>query len=653
MSNKELNALVGYYAKHPENAEANYQVGLLYEGMGQTAAAISFFLRAAERTSNNTLAYECMLKVGLCFDRQGRRANTVRGAYQHALLIHPNRPEAYFLLSRFYERSFDHVNGYMYADLGLKNSDFTLKPLRGFVEYPGRYGLIFEKMVCAWWWGKPNECRELLQVLKNEYGTVMDEQHRLATEKNLLRLGSGPEDYAYRYYFAKNYPALRYKFPGSEMIQRNYSQVYQDLFILAMRNGKHGGTYLEIGSERPEIGNNTKLLEDLYGWKGYGIEIDDFQAQQYRKFRKNPLIHADALTVDYHDLLSKLAVNGEVDYLQLDCEPSAITYEIMTKIPFDNYKFAVVTYEHDHYVDMTGIYRQKSRDFLLSKGYVMVVNDVSPDGRCNFEDWWCHPDLINPEIFKKMVSIKDTPNNATEYTMSGTLSSPVTFDWGELAKVQWFLFTVDAEIFGRRLYEKFFPVEKGDVVMDVGASAGPFSYSILEKQPKEVYCIEPHPELFKTLKKNLGSNAYCHNVAITNKNGPFISTCLFDATSTQMQMESSQAVMVEGMKFDTFLGLRGIDHIDFLKCDCEGGEYDIFNDDNRTWILKNVRKVAGEWHLHTPELKQKFRRFRDTYLKAVKNIEVFSIDEVDIKWDLWNDHFIEYYGVITLYMDNR
>ena len=35
------------------------------------------------------------------------------------------------------------------------------------------------------------------------------------------------------------------------------------------------------------------------------------------------------------------------------------------------------------------------------------------------------------------------------------------------------------------------------------------------------------------------------------------------------------------------------------------------------------------------------------------NIQVFSIDGVNIKWDLWNDHFTEYYNEVLIYIDNR
>ena len=96
-----------------------------------------------------------------------------------------------------------------------------------------------------------------------------------------------------------------------------------------------------------------------------------------------------------------------------------------------------------------------------------------------------------------------------------------------------------------------------------------------------------------------------------------------------------------------------MERIDFLKTDCEGGEYLIFNEENLEFLKENVRKISGEWHLSTSDLKEKFRYFRDNILIHFGRYEVFSVDGVDIKWSLFNKEFIDYYTEIIIYIDNR
>lgn len=199
------------------------------------------------------------------------------------------------------------------------------------------------------------------------------------------------------------------------------------------------------------------------------------------------------------------------------------------------------------------------------------------------------------------------------------------------------------EIFNKKIYEKFFEVNNGDLVVDVGSSLGPFTYSILHKNPKHVYCFEPSIKEFKTLNKNVrGYPVTTINKGISDKNSIVESNVLFGGESE-----------METITFKTFIENYSINQIDFLKTDCEGGEYDIFNDENREFVLNNIKKIVGEWHLNTKELKDKFRLFRDTYLKLFNNYEVYSVDGANIKWDLWNEHFIEYYNEVIINIDNR
>jgi FkbM family methyltransferase len=228
----------------------------------------------------------------------------------------------------------------------------------------------------------------------------------------------------------------------------------------------------------------------------------------------------------------------------------------------------------------------------------------------------------------------DKPTNRT------LSSGNVTKSFG-----QWHKDAITKEIFEDKLYEKFFTVEEGDIVMDFGSSVGPFTYSILDNKPKHVYCIEPSPEELETLILNTsGGPVTIINKGISDQEGEFE----FNLFGIDDGIKMAQSTTFDKIKEE-----YNITKIDFIKTDCEGGEYSIFNNKNFFWIKENVKKIVGEWHLETPEKKQQFRVFRDTYLRLFPNIQVFSVDGCNIKWDLWSDHFLNYYFQVIIYIDNR
>ena len=237
------------------------------------------------------------------------------------------------------------------------------------------------------------------------------------------------------------------------------------------------------------------------------------------------------------------------------------------------------------------------------------------------------------------------------------------FDWGIFQKNTWLINALAKEFSDEESnYEKFFKVEENDVVVDIGASVGPFTYSIINKNPKLVYCLEPHPELFNTLTFNLSkfNNVICINEGISSNNGDIIFENLFnddledDYIGSQMWCKTQTC---KGITFQTLLEKYNIDKIDFLKIDCEGGEYDVFTENNLNWIYNNVKKIAGEWHFHTQELRNKFIEFRNLYLNKFDNYKIFLIDRnsnfEDVTSQVYEDRFVYKYAWINIYIDNR
>lgn len=409
----QLQEILELYIDSPREAIRNFALGVEYEKRGQFAAGMALYLRTAELSEDKDLQYECLLRNFLMIDRQGRRDASATGQLLHALALHPTRPEAYALLARYYQSKGQQQEAYTYSSMGLEVSSADHPPLMTDVQYPGWYSLLVEKAVAGWWIGRCDESRRIFRHVMDEY--YMNEGYAELCRNNLMKIGGNI--FPITTYTVSKHPELNFKFKGSETIRKNYSQTYQDMFVLAALDGKIGGTYLEIGAGDPFHNSNTALLETEFGWKGASIEILQEEVDKFKTARKNDIYCQDAVAIDYRDFLRKVNLGTEIDYLQLDCDPPSNTYEILLAIPFDEYKFATITYEHDHYDDGSKSFRDKSRKYLLEQGYELLVTNISADKNSSYEDWWVHPELVSAEIIERMRNACDRTKKAEDYML--------------------------------------------------------------------------------------------------------------------------------------------------------------------------------------------------------------------------------------------
>lgn len=175
------------------------------------------------------------------------------------------------------------------------------------------------------------------------------------------------------------------------------SQSAQDLLPLTLLNYKKNGIYLEIGCSDPEEINNTFILEKYFNWTGVSLEIDPKFRDVWNRKRCNPITIADALAYDYSVL--PCDDNSIIDYLSLDIDERYV--DVLNRIPFDKYRFRVITIEHDAY-KYGNVYRDGEREFLNRRGYQLLCANVR-----NFEDWWVHPDLIdkNNHVYRLLYTL--------------------------------------------------------------------------------------------------------------------------------------------------------------------------------------------------------------------------------------------------------
>ena len=215
------------------------------------------------------------------------------------------------------------------------------------------------------------------------------------------------------------------------------------------------------------------------------------------------------------------------------------------------------------------------------------------------------------------------------------------FLWGEFEPLKDFVIT---EVYEKNLYEYYRPVKEGDIVVDIGASVGIFTESIINKNPKHVYCIEPYPPHYKILKHNTinYSNVTCIPIGISSSGGEQICDTGIDRNK----------VPLECITFKQFTQIFDIDHIDFLKLDCEGGEYSILTEESISKVSEIAKYISAEIHLRSRTDKSRFAYFRESILKHITNFDIVAICGTNINWEWNKEHFIDHYKEIHLYIDN-
>ena len=208
-----------------------------------------------------------------------------------------------------------------------------------------------------------------------------------------------------------------------------------------------------------------------------------------------------------------------------------------------------------------------------------------------------------------------------------------------------FKYWLTEEFINRSQYEKFVQVNKGDVVLDIGASIGPFLYTIQDRNISKVVAVEPLTVYHDTLYKNAGNLPLTlHKNAIGSEDGK------------DLELEwSCHTENVKTICFDTIIKENNLTHIDYFKIDCEGGEYFIFTEKYIDWIKDNVKYVVGEFHLNNLEMRESFRKMYKLLKSKGFNFTLESVDGTSITHLLENDleGQTEYFQQVVLYIDNR
>jgi hypothetical protein len=180
-----------------------------------------------------------------------------------------------------------------------------------------------------------------------------------------------------------------------------YSQAGQDLFAYELF-GK-AGTYVDVGSGEPKRCNNTFMLETLYNWKGFSVDIGHSNSILKKEIqkrwtecveRKNKIYWSDALTFDYKSAITENNLDFNIDFLSCDIDPQEKTFLALRKVINDGIRPKYIAFETDYYKNKED-YSLIAYNFLKSLGYKIAIKSVCSDFKKKkiFETWFVREEI--------------------------------------------------------------------------------------------------------------------------------------------------------------------------------------------------------------------------------------------------------------------
>jgi FkbM family methyltransferase len=161
------------------------------------------------------------------------------------------------------------------------------------------------------------------------------------------------------------------------------------------------------------------------------------------------------------------------------------------------------------------------------------------------------------------------------------------------------------ETFLDQFYERGgFEVQAGWSVMDIGAGIGDFTVLAAQKcGDGAVYAFEPYLESFRLLQKNLALNHLTNVVAEPWAVAPRSGELVLDLSGGEpLQVlgrpaggAGQQGQVVKATSLADAWRQWGIGHIDLIKLDCEGAEFEILLGLPAD-LLARVRRIVLEYH---------------------------------------------------------
>ncbi len=177
-----------------------------------------------------------------------------------------------------------------------------------------------------------------------------------------------------------------------------------------------------------------------------------------------------------------------------------------------------------------------------------------------------------------------------------------------------------------------YPLNESSIVFDVGGFSGEWAIPIFLKYMPTIHIFEPVKESAKILRKKFSNNKkiYTHEIGLSGKTELARISLESHSASTHNTNHSKKFDEIKLVAISEFMKRHNIYHIDLVKINIEGGEYDLLEHILDTGIVNHIDNIQVQFHDFIPHAEARMNSIKKRLLKT------HSLTyEYEFVWENW------------------
>jgi FkbM family methyltransferase len=185
---------------------------------------------------------------------------------------------------------------------------------------------------------------------------------------------------------------------------------------------------------------------------------------------------------------------------------------------------------------------------------------------------------------------------------------------------------------GDRTLRLDYPLNSNSVVFDLGGYIGDWTALIYCMHSPKIHIFEPIPDFYNTIKYRFHNNKNItpYNFGLSSRNEK-ISIALKDDATDMFSTSDEENIEISVMDIVDFLNKNSIKHIDLLKLNIEGSEYDVLERLIDTGWIDKIDHIQIQFHDFIENSEARRKNIRDHISKTHE--EKYNFEFI---WESWS-----------------